>query len=476
MDYRWQFWPISVLVLVVGLSKQRGAYTCSCTGESDPPTPVLSGPALAFRRRHIVFRCEVREAPRVGTYQLVKNSGEQLVTVQTVEGQHPANFSLMVRPDSGGIYHCRVRKGGQSNSFSPLSNGHSFQVVTPVRGAFLVPDPASAVVWEGQRLALRCQVRVGTHLSYRWYFNRTELPHPSTPPEGQTLVIDPVSEQHAGRYYCIVGNALEDSSYSSSLELEVRVKVFLSEPQISFSVTKEERGYRADVRCWSVRGSPPVRFRLVIGRRTWANQTAESLSVVFSLPVRIGRSQGLAKCIASNYGNQELISRPLKLEVVPVGGTVQMQEEYLYSADSEAVGVSLRCTVSRGTFPEFAWFQNHTPLPPEGEDSYIITREGHTLILPIITARNSGYYHCQARDSFDSNSTWILSPATPVHKSDQRLVSSEIIAVTFCCFLLLVLMGSVYWIFTLSKTEAENRLRRRSSVIPAAVINDRGVA
>ncbi|XP_064180906.1 Fc receptor-like protein 5 isoform X1 [Anguilla rostrata] len=502
MEQRQCSWPVTVLVFAAVLWMQRGSNfgprpshsshrpnlwlalcglsrggirACPCAGRSAAQAPVLSGPDRAYLDKRAVFHCEVPGLPRPLAYQLLKGPGDRPVAVQTQEGPPPANFTLVVRSDSGGMYHCRARTGGDPSSYPLSSNYLSFQVVIPVSGADLVSDPDPPVVWEGERLSLHCQVKMGSHLSYRWYFNRTELYPPSTPPGEPTLVITPVSQQHAGWYYCIVGNNMTNSRFSSSSDLEVRVKVFLSEPQISFSVTKEESGYRADVRCWSARGSPPVRFRLIKGNLTLANRTTESLSAVFPVPVSIGQSLGLLRCGGCNHDNRELLSRPLNLEVVPVGGAVQLHVEYLYSAGSEAVGVALRCLVSHGTFPEYAWFLNHTLLQGGGA-SHIITQEGHTLILPIITAGNSGSYRCQAKDSFD-NTTWIPSPAAFIQKTGRRLVSSEVIAVAFCCFLLLVLVGSVCWIFTFSKKRLDSRLRRRSSAaIPATGIGDRGVA
>ncbi|XP_061088675.1 inactive tyrosine-protein kinase 7 isoform X3 [Conger conger] len=510
MERKQHCWQVAVLVSVVGLwtlARVRGAQACSCAGESVPHTPVLSGPDRAYLGKRVLFRCEVPGSPRPGEYQLLRGSGDRPVTLHTLQGDPPANFTLLVRSDSSGIYRCRARTGGELSAYSLSSNSLAFQVVIPVRGASLRSDPDPPVVWEGGRLTLHCEVGAGSHLSYRWYFNRTERP---APPPGRSLLLQPVSPQHSGQYYCIVGNAMRDSRVSSSLELEVRVKgehpqcpsqswkrwqhgpgcrevagyretdrdcirctcssylqlrAFLSEPQVSFSVTKEEWGYRANVRCWATRGSPPVRFWLVKDSSVLANRTTASLSTVFSVPVSIGRSLGRLRCGAGNHGNQELLSPPLNLEVVPVGGAVQLQVEYLYSADSEAVGVTLRCGVSHGTFPEYAWFRNDTHLPGGG-DSYIITPQGHTLILPIITAGNSGHYHCQAKDSFD-NTSWIMSPATLVQKTDGRLVSSEVIAVMFCCFLLLVLVGSVCWTFTLSKRRVDSWVRRRSSSAPA---------
>ncbi|XP_036398238.1 Fc receptor-like protein 3 isoform X2 [Megalops cyprinoides] len=431
--------------------------------------PVLSGPDMAYLDSRIEFRCEAPGLPQPVSYQLLRDGG--LVVNRTPEDNQPATFQLRVSNSTGGRYHCRVRVGGSAQLPPLSSNTIHLRVVIPVRGAGVVSDPDPPVLAEGEMLALSCQVQRGSHLSYLWFFNQKEISgDPRYLVRGNALVIAAVSESDAGSYYCRVANALANTRVSNSPEVPVRVKVFLSEPQVSFTVSKSAWGYHANVTCRSSRGTPPVCFWLFLDQALLGNRTAASLSASFSVPVTPGQSAGELRCRARDQ-LRKLDGPALRLEVVPVGGDVHLWVEYLYSVDSRAVGVRLHCAVGRGTFPMYAWFLNNTLLEREG-DSYIITKPGHTLLLTSITPQISGYYHCQAKDSFD-NSSWILSQKALVHTTGLGVVSSEVIAIMFCLFLLLGILGSVCCIFALSNREVDSHLRTRSSAFALSAVRSR---
>ncbi|KAG9334554.1 hypothetical protein JZ751_007490 [Albula glossodonta] len=390
--------PPRKVVLVAGLWTQR-----------DAQSPVLTAPEMAYLGGRVELQCVAPGLLGPITYQLLKGSADLPLAAQTPEVDHPASFSLM-----------------------------------------------------GDRLALHCEVQQGSHLFYRWYLNRTELSiHTHSAQQGATLLIHPISQQDSGSYYCMVGNAMTNSRVSSSQEVDVHVKVLLSQPRISFSVTKEEAGYRANVMCQSTRGTLPAQFWLLMGDVMLANRTTAALSTTFSVAVTLGKSLGMLRCAGGNRGNQlpEVHSRPLELEVVPVGGAVELHAEYLYSADSRAQAVRLQCSVTQGTFPEYAWFLNHTQLEGGG-DWYIITQQGHTLFLPSITAGNSGNYHCAAKDSFD-NTSWVLSPSAFIHGTELGLNTLELIVVCFFCFILLVIVGFACFFFTLSNGRSDRAMQSR---------------
>ncbi|KAG7491176.1 hypothetical protein MATL_G00000340 [Megalops atlanticus] len=431
--------------------------------------PVLSGPDMAYLDSRVEFRCEAPGLPQPVSYQLLRDGEGGVVATRTPEDDQPATFRLRVSNSTGGSYHCRVRVGGSAQPGPLSSNTIHLRVVIPVRGASVVSDPDPPVLPEGETLALSCQVQRGSHLSYLWYFNQREIAgDPRCLVRGNALVISAVSESDAGSYYCRAANALANPRVSYSPEVHVRVKVFLSEPQASFTVSKSEWGFHANVTCRSARGTPPVRFWLILDQVLLANSTEASLSASFSVPVTLGQNAGELRCRARDQLRQ-LDGPPLRLEVVPVGGDVQLRVEYLYSADSTAAGVRLHCAVGRGTFPAYAWFLNNTLLQREG-DSYIITTPGHTLLLTSVSPQISGYYHCQAKDSFD-NSSWILSQTAFVHTTGLGVVSSEVIAIVFCCFLLLVIVGSVCCMFTLPNRGVDSRLRSRSSAFALSAIH-----
>lgn len=101
-----------------------------------------------------------------------------------------------------------------------------------------------------------------------------------------------------------------------------------------------------------------------------------------------------------------------------------MDVEYLYRADSKPAAARLSCRLSRGMFPHVVWFFNEVPLPPEvrpethnssypaGHSKYATADQSQTLFLTQLSPKESGYYRCRARDSYDPAGPWVES--TPV--------------------------------------------------------------
>ncbi|XP_057217775.1 Fc receptor-like protein 5 isoform X4 [Triplophysa rosa] len=180
--------------------------------------PVLSGPSRAYLRSRVQFHCEVPGWTSPLTYELRKDDGYLIAT----EVNTTVTFSLKVTEGSKGKYYCRLTTGGQSNTVH-------LQVVIPVQGASLSSEPDPPVIYEGERLVLRCLVSRGTHLSFMWYHNRQEVT--SSPSElyrlsENTLTVDRAGEQHAGIYSCTAQNQMDvNTRYSSSRNLEVIVKI-----------------------------------------------------------------------------------------------------------------------------------------------------------------------------------------------------------------------------------------------------------
>lgn len=105
---------------------------------------------------------------------------------------------------------------------------------------------------------------------------------------------------------------------------------------------------------------------------------------------------------------------------VPVGGAVDLQVQYLHDAASTVAAVLLRCALAQGTFPEFAWFLNDTLLGEKGA-SHLMTHRNRTLLLVPVIAENSGYYHCEAKDSFD-DTPWVRSQEHLIHGSGKAVL------------------------------------------------------
>ncbi|XP_068448622.1 uncharacterized protein [Clinocottus analis] len=140
-----------------------------------------------------------------------------------------------------------------------------------------------------------------------------------------------------------------------------------------------------------------------------------------------GQDVAVARCRVKTEV-QELMSEPVTLELVPVGGDLKVEVEYLYSADSKLAAAKLSCHVSRGTFPYISWFFNNSALPSEThEDSHIqpdlhhgvFTDRRRTLVLAKLGPEESGYYRCRARDSYNDSGPWVESEAVLVRVSDR---------------------------------------------------------
>ncbi|XP_054636145.1 uncharacterized protein LOC129183194 isoform X2 [Dunckerocampus dactyliophorus] len=470
---------------------------------------------MAYLGSRAFLQCVAPECLQPVTYKLMRD-GLLIDTSTHLQAAQPATFSLKVTVMSEGLYHCEADTEGSTGA----SNSIRLSVVTPDSNTRVTSDPFPPVVYEGSRMVLSCDAARGSHLSYTWFHNRTEVT-PATR-TGNKLVMERVTPEHAGYYYCTAWSRVRDvQRVSSSSEVKMAVKVYLSKPKISLSVFKDGGSYRGNVTCWSSRGTPPINFSLAVDDKAVASVlAAESLSAWFNVTVVPRLDVGVARCWVKNEV-QELKSEPLTLEVgmrhsregnaltmsyrlvslisrlhlsllvcpVPVGGDVHVEVEYLYTAHSLLAAARLTCHVSRGSFPLVAWLLNDSLLPSETLDDdshdYALTDRRRTLILVKFRLQQLGYYRCRVRDSYDDAGAWLESGAVLIQVKDvmpdstlletpspetSANVSTEMIAIAFCCFLLLTLavgIVSVYMMIEdkqgLPRSSATNC---RSNVLP----------
>ncbi|CAL8332209.1 unnamed protein product [Merluccius merluccius] len=180
----------------------------------------------------------------------------------------------------------------------------------------ITSDPT--VLYEGSRLVLSCDATVESQLSYTWFFNRKNvmnLTSPSLHPTGSKLVVEQVTSLHAGAYSCMTQSMRKEKRSSSSREVQVVVKVYLSQPQISFSISKGANGYVGNVTCWTSRGSPPATFSLFLdGKQVASFIATESTLVTFPVAIELAIDNGMAECLVRTEV-QELKSKTLTLVV-----------------------------------------------------------------------------------------------------------------------------------------------------------------
>ncbi|XP_038140696.1 Fc receptor-like protein 5 [Cyprinodon tularosa] len=427
-------------------------------GESGSLRPVLSGPDRAYLNTRVVFRCSVPNLSSMASYMLIRD--RRFVVGRNVGRQrnNTAMFPLKVNAASDGSYHCKA----STEESRGLSNRIKLTIVTPPSNIRVTSDPYPPVAFEGSQIVLSCDAQRGSHLNYTWYFNRTTIMSSTSGFSivGNKLVMEKVTLEREGNYNCIAWSMVQQiTRYSTCTEVKVTVKVKISKPEISLFIFKEGDTYLGNVTCSSSKGTPPVNFSLLLDDTEVITATAaKSLAAWFKIPVAIGLNMGEARCRGRNEA-QDLKSEALTLEVVPVGGDVRLEVDYLYTAEAKLDAVKLSCHISRGTFPHFSWLVNNTILPTESQKDFkpqtFLSHQKQGLILSEFSAEYAGYYRCRARDSYEDSGPWAESAAVLVQITEENLNSmaqassctstmsqklfSDVITIVFCCFFLLML-------------------------------------
>ncbi|KAF7703257.1 B-cell receptor CD22 isoform X1 [Silurus meridionalis] len=447
--------------------------------------PELSGPGMAFLKSTIMLECKLSGSESPLSFELIKDNDKALAI-----SNNPITYSLKVKKESEGKYVCRVKMRNQTSTSNPVH----LQVVIPVQGASIVPKPNPPVIYEGAGFNLSCEVRMGTHLIYSWYHNKQEVlsPSPLHHLVGKMLTVDRAAEWHAGIYSCVAENMMgSQSRASSSMPITVVVKKYLSAPRLSFTLFHDGSGYYANLSCRSAYGSPPVTFQLLLNGKRVDVQQVDLLEAWFSQPVTVGLDMGIVQCIAEN-DIQQLLSNTIDLEIVPVTGPAHVKVDYLHRRESVVLAAVLQCMVFMGTFPIFSWSFNSSTIPKNGNSPTFI-QHGQVLVLTHISPENFGYYSCRVRDSFNLNSSWVesekvlvkmtdlttpfststattytvadlTSPATTDVNADvsnstvtpnycsvvhsiEEVIPIEVVAVVFCCYMILMIIGGVCCFF-----------------------------
>ncbi|XP_057700676.1 uncharacterized protein LOC130921062 isoform X4 [Corythoichthys intestinalis] len=365
---------------------------------------------------------------------------------------------------------------GGSLDLHPVLNGPDMAYLgSEVVFQCMAPDSFLPVTYELRRDGLLIDMREHHHEKRPAFFSQKATAH---------------SE---GLYNC---EAKTEGITQVSNSIRLSVVTYLLKPEISLSIFKEGTSYRGNVTCWSSRGTPPVNFSLLLDDKVVASVlTSDSASAWFSIDVVPGLDMGVVRCCV-NSEVQQLMSEPLTLEVVPVGGDVNVEVEYLYSSNSKPAAARLTCHISRGSFPLISWLHNDSTLLSETQMSlqiqniwpqYALIDWKRTLILAKLRHEESGYYRCRARDSYDESAAWLESGAVLIQVKDwmidnkpQEAVSSatsatttEIIAIIFCCFLLVTLAVSSYCVYMMIGHKKARRLSSSPKIVPSSASSDR---
>lgn len=102
------------------------------------------------------------------------------------------------------------------------------ELLAPASNTRVTSEPFPPVAYEGSRFVLSCDVAKGSHLSYTWFFNRTEVTSSTASflhLTGNKLMMGNVTPQHAGYYSCMAWSRVQNTTrFSSSAEVQVMVK------------------------------------------------------------------------------------------------------------------------------------------------------------------------------------------------------------------------------------------------------------
>ncbi|XP_044202068.1 platelet endothelial cell adhesion molecule [Thunnus albacares] len=414
--------------------------------------PELFGPSVALVGKSEDFYCGLQIYPKNEQIllQLFKegNRTKLLGESTSLDGQ-VGTIPLLIKPYHEGNLECVAKAQNNSDIEPTVSNKHYLRVIEPVEGAEIVHS-GPVEFFEGRELKLRCELKTGNHVSYKWLLNdRPVARSPHHYVADNRLSINRTTSADSGSYICVAVNQYNQTEvYSSTSPMVViTVKDVVSDPDISFTVLKEDsHHYSAVVTCQSTRGTLPVTFSLYNGTGLVANVTVEERKATFKTPLVLGQHLGWLQCQAKN-GDRVANSRWLPLEVVPVGGPVTIDYDSDIGENYAVTGLRLYCKVAKGTLPRYQWFLNKTLLHDQGSFYHVVNRPPKESILLLAVGRSSaGTYHCEVSDSFD-NTTTISSKSRYLDKEVLNRLPDLVVAMVFGCFTLLVLLVSILcWI------------------------------
>ncbi|XP_070775527.1 contactin-5 isoform X5 [Enoplosus armatus] len=428
----------SLFVIILGL--------CFCGKESSNQSilgrPRLFGPSEALAKKPVDLQCELLVYPENETIllQLFKegNRNKLLGEYTSMDGE-VASFPMVIKSSHEGNLEC-VAKGQNNTNIEPtVSYMHYLKVVEPVKDAEVDVHSGPVEFFEGKTLELRCRLTAGNHVSYKWLLNGRPVSH-----YVDHILINRTTSTDSGSYMCVATNRFNKTVFTSnSSEVVITVKAVVSNPDISFTVLKEDsHNYSAVVTCQSTRGTLPFNFSLYNRTELVANMTVGERNATFKVPLVLGQHLGRLQCRANN-GDQIAYSQWIPLEVVPVGGPVMMNYDYDIGENYAVIGLRLYCKAAKGSLPRYQWFLNNTLLHARGSFYYVVNQPPEQSILLLSVGRiSAGTYRCEVSDSFD-NTTAISSKRWYLDKEVLNGLRVLVVAVVFGCFTALVLLVSI---------------------------------
>ncbi|KAF4082968.1 hypothetical protein AMELA_G00134640 [Ameiurus melas] len=322
---------------------------------------------------------------------------------------------------------------------------------------------------------VKCQVPKGSPpISYTLFRNNHHVAVVNSEHLNASFVVPIVLDQDMGTVYC---QANDSKRQVESRKLNLTVE-YLSQPEISFKIGKNEEGnFSAYVKCQVPKGSPPISYTLFRNNHHVAVVNSEHLNASFVVPIVLDQDMGTVYCQA-NDSKRQVESRKLNLTVESVGGNVTMSLEKAVGQDFDVYGVWLNCHVDKGTFPQYYWFLNNTRLDSQGKFNKTFSPNHSCLMVRLDPSiATAGFYHCEVFNSFDITKR-LSSPRILITPEEFNKIPTEVAVIVFTLFSLLicaVLACCIYGVVLRKRQARKYIFRLKDFTDKHSIVDDDGV-
>ncbi|XP_053489891.1 Fc receptor-like protein 5 isoform X2 [Ictalurus furcatus] len=356
--------------------------------------PVLSGPSNSTLGSVEEFYCKLDKIPTNQTvlYQFFnKGNVNKILGEYSALTQEKAKFPAVISLAFDGQLICKASVQNNSEIIPTLSDQMKFQVIVPVKGAQIISSPSLEDLWEKDSLTLWCNITEGNFVLYDWFLDDNPLLNDSS---NSHLLIPSLSSKNKGKYVCVAKNYYNETlNYTNKSEgVDVHVKEYLSQPEISFKIGKNAEGnFSAYVKCQVTKGSPPINYTFFRNNHQVAVVNGEHLNASFVVPIVLDQDMGTVYCQANN-GKRLVQSRKLNLTVEYLS-----QPEISFKIGKNAEGnfsAYVKCQVTKGSpLINYTFFRNNHQVAVVNSEHL-----NASFVVPIVLDQDMGTVYCQANN------------------------------------------------------------------------------
>ncbi|CAG9840567.1 unnamed protein product [Diabrotica balteata] len=213
-----------------------------------------------------------------------------------------------------------------------------------------------------------------------------------------SLTIESVSEEHIGKYSCLVQNSAGSSVFSVDLNVNVSPQIL----PFNFGEESVNSGDVASLTCTVYKGDFPLNITWLHKNKTIGYNSGililQNGKKVSSLTIESVSEDhaGVYTCLAQNTAGSASFSVELNVNVPPIITPFDFGEETVNSGDY----TSTQCSVHKGDLPlTITWYHNNRSLTEN--DGIQITKVGKkasSITIESVKEQHSGTYTCVAKN------------------------------------------------------------------------------